>query len=153
MPDDREVTVFQTLRTAQEKYTYFLLGAAGAAIAFAVTQTHDAKLSWSQTPLAISIFLWGLSFIFGCLHLQYGNSILHSNIEMLRIQRGAHPEFGARPDLIEAASQRIRNVVEKNSIVSSRYASWQFWSLVVGAVFYLLWHIYEMYLRVVVKAA
>jgi uncharacterized protein (DUF2336 family) len=62
MPESMDATVYNALRTAQEKYAYFLLAAAGAAIAFAVNQTHDAKLSWAQLPLAAAVLSWGCSF-------------------------------------------------------------------------------------------
>jgi hypothetical protein len=37
--------VYRQLRMAQDKYTYFLLAAAGAAIALAVNQTQGAAIS------------------------------------------------------------------------------------------------------------
>src|SRR5581483_9506778 len=142
-----QVTVYNALRTAQEKYAYFLLAAAGAAIAFAVNQTHDAKLSWTQLPLGLSVVCWGVSFFFGCLHLQYGSAVLFNNAEMLRMQSGAHPKVGSHPEYIAVASQTMREIMEEQSNSSSRYAKSQFWLLLIGAVFYLLWHTYQMYLR------
>jgi hypothetical protein len=70
MANDMQMEVYRALRTGQDKYTYFLLAAAGAAIALAVNQTHDAALAWSQLPLLIGVLCWALSFVFGCLHLQ-----------------------------------------------------------------------------------
>jgi hypothetical protein len=47
MPSEQQIEIYRQHRTAQDKYGYFLLAAAGAAIAFAVNQTQGAKLAWS----------------------------------------------------------------------------------------------------------
>jgi hypothetical protein len=44
MADDMQTTIYNAHRTAPEKHAYFLLAAAGAAVALAVNQTHDASL-------------------------------------------------------------------------------------------------------------
>ena len=45
MSEDLQNEVYRQFRTAQDKYTYFLLAAAGAGIALAVNQTQGADLS------------------------------------------------------------------------------------------------------------
>ncbi len=49
--------VFRALRKSQDKYTYFLLAAAGAAIAVAVNQTQGLAIAWSQVPFALSVLI------------------------------------------------------------------------------------------------
>src|SRR5262245_13334 len=103
MADDNKVEIYRALRSAQDKYAYFLLAAAGAAIALAVNQTHDAKLAWSQLPLLASVMCWALSFVFGCLHLQYVTTSLYANYELLKVESGQNPSVGAHPDRMAAA--------------------------------------------------
>src|SRR5690554_2121292 len=126
MSSDTARAVYSAHRTAQEKYTYFLLAAAGAAIGFAVTRTSDAPLAWSQVPLALAVSEWGLSFFFGCRHLNYVQSTLYANNELLRVQEGRHPLAGTLPQAIAAASEGIRIAVEKNNNRASFFASLQF---------------------------
>lgn len=147
MSEERELELYRTFRAAQERYTYFMLAASGAAIAFAVTKTQDATLAWSQIPLAISITCWGLSFYCGCNNLRYVGSTLYANFEMLKIQTGQHPQVGNHPQMIDAASSGIRSAIETNSNRASMYARLQFSLLIIGAVSYVGWHTYEMYLR------
>lgn len=52
MADEMAREVYKALREAQNKYTYFLLAAAGVAIALAVNQTQGTAVAWSQIPLA-----------------------------------------------------------------------------------------------------
>lgn len=90
---------------------------------------------------------WVLSFFFGCRHLQYVNSTLYANYELLRVQKGEHPDAGTHPDAIAAASEGIRDAIKDNIKRASRLARLQFDSLILGAVFYLVWHILEMAVR------
>ena len=113
--------VFRALRESQNKYTYFLLAAAGAAIALAVDQTHVAALAWSQVPLALSVLSWALSFLFGCRHIAYVNSTLYANSEYLQVISGLHPELAdIHPQLVSAAKEGIRDAMEHNSNCANR---------------------------------
>lgn len=147
MSSDTARALYTAHRTAQDKYTYFLLAAAGAAIGFAVTRTGDVRLAWSQVPLALAIAAWGLSFFFGCRYIGYVQSTLYANNELLRVQEGRHPLAGAHPHAIAAASEGIRNAVESNNKKASFLGRLQFNMLIGGGVLCVTWHVVEMYLR------
>ena len=147
MASEREIEVYRQHRTTQEKYVYFLLAAVGAAIALSVNQTQREPLEWSQVPLGVAVLLWGLSFYSGCRHLAYVQSTLFANAAMLNVESGRHPEVGNHPQLIAAASEGIRVAMETNSNRAKRFANWQFRLLILGAISYLGWHVYEMWLR------
>jgi len=145
--DENLREVYRALREAQNKYSYFLLAAAGAAIGLAVNQTQDVAMAWSQTPLAAAAISWGLSFLFGCRHLAYVNSNLYANAELLRVQSGEHPEASKHPQIIAAASEGIRRAIESNAERANRLGHLQFNFLVGGGFLYVVWHVLEMYLR------
>jgi hypothetical protein len=141
MADDRAVEVYRLLRSATDKYCYFLLAAAGACIAFAVNQTNDTALSWSQLPLGAAVLSWAMSVYFGCRSAMAGLAYLRGNFShltemQLRGRQGMPPaEF---PKSIEDNAGRAENC-----------ARWQFVLLLVGAAFFICWHVFEMYLRAV----
>lgn len=147
MSDEAGQEVYRQFRTVQDKYTYFLLAAAGAAIAFSLNQTHSLPLSWQQAPLALAVISWAASFYFGCQHARYIASSLYSNLEWLRIAKGEHPDVGSHPQAIEAACAGIQEALTFNSERAERYSNWQFRLLVVGALLYITWHVVEMWLR------
>lgn len=147
MSRDLEIEVYRTLRTSQDKYSYFLLAAAGAAIAFSVTQTQDDVLGWSQSPLAVAVALWGVSFYLGCQSIRYVNSTLYANGDLLKVEAGRHPSVGDHPQMMMAASEGIRSAIESNSQKTQSLGEWQFRTLIAGAAFFVLWHVIEMYLR------
>lgn len=148
MSSDQMMELYRQLRTSQDKYAYFLLASVGASIAFALSQTRDLSLSLSQCPLGLAVLLWGLSFYFGCRHIQYVSSTLYANAELLKVEGGRHPEIGRHPQMMAAASEGIRSAIETNINRSGRLANLQFSFFVTGVIFYVVWHILEMYLRV-----
>jgi hypothetical protein len=147
MASEQQIEVYRQHRTSQEKYIYFLLAAAGAGVALAVNQTQGARLSWSKVPLAYAVVSWGLSFFFGCRHLQYVTSTMFANAHLLQVQAGEHPLAGTHPQRMAAASEGIREAIKLNSNKASGFARMQFGALILGAICYIGWHVYEMWLR------
>jgi len=147
MTDGAELEIYRALREAQNKYAYFLLAAVGGAIALALNQTKGAALNWFQLPLGAAVLAWGLSFFFGCRHLAYVSSTLYSNAQMFRTERGQHPDVGADPQRIALASAAFKAAAEENSNRGNRFGHLQFRLFVYGAMFYIGWHVLEMYLR------
>jgi len=147
MANDSELEIYRALREAQNKYAYFLLAAAGAAITFALNQTQGAALCWSQMPLAAAVFSWGLSFFFGYRHLAYVSSTLYSNAQHFRAERGQHPQVGSDPQRVALASAAFMAAAEENANRGNRFGHLQFHLFVTGTVFYIGWHVLEMYLR------
>lgn len=150
---DQLLEVFKALREHQHKYTYFLLTAAGAGFALAVSHTQGAGMVRSHLWLAAAVLAWGLSFWCGCRHLQHVGSTLLANGTMLSVQGGGHPGIGANRELAEAAVQGLRQAMDATSTKAMRYASWQFSLLVAGGCLYVAWHVVGMYLRTAPEAA
>lgn len=145
--DDVKLEVYRTLYASQDKYTYFMLGATVASIGFAITQTQNLRLELTQIPLGLALLCWGLSFWFGSLNRRYYNSYLFANYDLLRIQRGEHPETGQHPQMIQAASEGIKIAMDKSSNKAGMFANLQTYFFILGAGFYIGWHILEMYLK------
>ena len=76
------------------------------------------------------------------------SSSLYSNLVMLRIERGAEPAVGEHPQRIAAASAGIREALKSNADQANAFGRWQFRFLILGALFYVAWHVLEMYHRV-----
>jgi len=111
MSNNYILEAYRQLRVSQDKYIYFMLAAAASAIAYALTRAQDRLLSLFLIPWGVALLLWGLSFYFGCIHLMYVSSTLFANVELLKVQRGEHPEAGINPQIINAASEGIRSSI------------------------------------------
>lgn len=55
MAQEEELELFRQFRTVQQKNSYFLLAAAGAAMAFPMTQTKAEPLGWSHILWALTV--------------------------------------------------------------------------------------------------
>jgi len=94
------------------------------------------------------VLCWSLSFFVGCRHLAYVSSTLYANAELFRVESGKHPDVGWHPEMM-AASEGIHQAIEANAERVNRLRHMQFRFLVAGAVFYIAWHVLEMWLRTV----
>lgn len=147
MADDDYLEVYRQHRAAQDKFAYFLLAGAGAAIAFSIDQTKNAALEPSHLALGAAVVAWGLSFYSGCRHLTHLGAGLWANIGLLRVQKGTHPGVGTDPERKVAAEGGIRKAIDSHSEKSSKYARWQWALFLVGVALFVVWHGYQMYLR------
>jgi hypothetical protein len=104
MGSENEIEVFRQFTATQEKYDYFLMSVAAAAIAFAVHRTNGMSLNRPMILLGIATTLWAISFLAGCWRRQYIGSNMFANFDLLRIQSGDHPLTGVHPVKIKVAS-------------------------------------------------
>ncbi len=54
------------IESAEDKYVYFLLGIAAAAIAYGMQRTSTASLHPADSMLGLAFVCWGVSFWAGC---------------------------------------------------------------------------------------
>lgn len=117
---------------SQEKYSYFLLAAAGAAIAFCLQKIENLSPSWWISPVLIALLCWTISFIFGCKNIVYHQSILRTEIYIGRIKETSESELSN-----DQKRQSISNHVKKMDEKLEEYAfytKWQFLFLIAGGI-------------------
>lgn len=129
----------------QEKYTYFLLAAAGAAIGFAVQKTDGLPLSWWLLPVGVATLLWGGSFYCGCRNIDRVSAATSANFSLLQLRQGSHPNQPPHAQLTEAALRGVGSALESNIQKAHKYAIWQFRLLIAGAVLFVSWRVLEMF--------
>ena len=146
MPDTT-TEIYRQHRTAQDKYSYFLLAAVAAAIGLSLQRTATSTMEWSMIPLGFAVLAWGGSFFCGCRHLQYISSTLFANMALFQIKQGSHPSVPRDPAHIQAASKAASSAIESNSNRANKFGQAQFRLLIIGALLFIGWHITEMTIR------
>jgi hypothetical protein len=68
---------------------------------------------------------------------------MRANYDLLRVEEGLHPQFSNHPQVVEVLTEATREMADR----TGRWGAWQFRFLILGAVFYVLWHVIEMALR------
>lgn len=143
--DESISSLHKAHQIGQEKYTYFLLAAAGAAIGFAVQKTEGLKLSWWLLPVSFATASWATSFFFGCKNLSWVQSSVYANFNLLQLQRGSHPQQPPHPELVALAVRGVSTALEGNGKKAQFYGVWQFRLLVAGALLFIAWRVLEMW--------
>lgn len=141
--EDQQLYLHRLHREGQDRLTYFVLAAAGACMAFALTQSNDAALDWKHLPLGLALASWAGSFLFGTEKLRFVDAYLYNNAEYLRVLNGEHPRLAPRPDVLLVLRQGLERASER----AQRRAVWSYRLLIAGAAFYVSWQCLEMYLR------
>jgi hypothetical protein len=144
---ERQIAVYNQFRNAQDKYTYFLLAAAGAAVALALRETASAPLAWSEIALAAAVLCWGSSFFSGCRHLTLMASSLYSNFQLLYLSESEMQLKLTHPEMIAEKAEALQLAIQRNSSRAERFGKMQFRLLISGAILYIGWHIWEMWVR------
>ena len=141
---DEYSAVASAHRALYVKLSFYLLAVTGAAVGFALNQTRGDVLAWSQIPLGLAMVSWVLSFNFGIRQLRDVLTTLHANMLMLAIKSNHDtPEwmnFSQAPEL-------LRERVEKHGKRAGKFHMWQVKALLMGMLFYVCWHVLEMYFR------
>ena len=122
--------VYRQFRTAQDKICYFLLAVAASAIALTIRRTETVIFSWYLIPLGLAVLSWMVSFYSGVMFLMYMASGLFANYKRL-----------------VTGEEMLNQVIGHNSERMKLFAKIQFLLLIIGVVFYIIWHLIEMYNR------
>jgi len=145
MRDGLQTELHRALRAADERRAYVLLAAAGAAIAFAVSQTRQQAWSDTHWVWGTAVVLWCLSLVCGYRWVLSQRSALWVNFQLLRIERG-QDEDCQHPQEIAIASTVGRNHLEHVGVRAALWGGLQYLTLFLGAVAYVGWHVWNMLL-------
>lgn len=123
------------IQDSRQKYTYFLLTAAGACIGYAVEKATGPALQWRSLALAAALAAWAVSFWLGC-------RAVKRNEYGLQYNHAWH--VVARSPIDKVALNSLMSEESKSSASSSR---WQFRFFVVGGTSFVIWRLLELPLR------
>ncbi len=140
-----EIELYKQHSNKQEKYVYYIIALSVASIGFSVHKTTGVGLDCVKIPLGIAIVCWGLSIYCGLRFLKYVLSNVYANIDLNKISEGRHSKIGTNIHLIEAASSGILEGMNDNGNAMKRLSKWQELFFYFGIIFFLTWHILEMY--------
>ena len=144
MADEVYSEVASAHRDLYVKLSFYLLAVTGAAVGFALNQTRGNVLAWSQIPLGLAMVSWALSFNFGIRQLRNVLTTLHANMLLLAIKSDHDiPEW---MNFLEAP-KILKERVEQHGKRAGEFHVWQVKALLMGMLFYVGWHVLEMYFR------
>lgn len=147
MPQEIELQFRSRADEMRQKYIYFILTATGACIGFAVTQSKDAHFTCITLLLGLAMIAWAASFFCGCRSLFWKPAALMSNIETVKATVGTSQFSGNDPELQKIAYETFHKNYETAIKKFSLYMRRQFSFFLAGSIFFLAWHVLEMWFR------
>lgn len=131
-------------QASQDKYTYFLLAAAAACIAFAMEKAQGVPFTGYLVLLAVAVASWSASFYCGCKCANTVQALTRANANLLSVSAGKHEAQPQEPELVAAAIRGIRSAIEQNMTRAVQFNQWQFRFFVIGGVSFVAWRIVEV---------
>ena len=134
--------LYDKLHDSQMKHTYYLLGVDVVAVGFVITSNPIIILKVENIFLFITMLLLSISFLLGCRYIEYVNSSLYSNSELIQIENGKPVKGLEIPEYRMAAIEGIRQALENNSNKANKLARWQSRTMLIGFFMYFVNIIY-----------
>jgi hypothetical protein len=131
-------------QASQDKYTYFLLAAAGACIAFATEKSAGVPLSWPLLLVALAVASWAVSFYCGCKCANTVQALTMANASLLSLNEGTHEHQPQEPEIRAAAIRGVQSAIDGNLKRASHFNEWQFRLFALGGVLFVAWRIFEV---------
>jgi hypothetical protein len=145
MEEQKEIQ--RLFREQQQKFTYYLIALCVTAIGYSVYTTTGSPLKISMIPLGLAVISWGLSIYCGLTWLGYSLDILFAGNTYFDIIQGLDPVIGNHPKNIQYGTKILKKKMDKKSNSTGRIASWQVRLFYLGMILFIIWHVYEMYLK------
>lgn len=123
------------------KYVYFLLAATGAALGYALQKLDGSATDWSVWIGLGSIACWLLSFLCGCKHITSIQSAIQTNLEIVQLMSGSHPnQPSSQQEMTIALSAGSMALTSQNNS-AKQFFDWQFRLLAVGTILFTAWRV------------
>lgn len=124
-----------------QKYSYFFLAAATAAIGFSVNASMGHPLGWNVAFLGLAVLGFGGSFIYGCLGRNCRITMLST--DALRMEYLFHNECSGEE--LDQFYKEHSKQKEKQMIHINFYEIRQVQFFAAGVLFFVVWRVVEMY--------
>lgn len=148
MLDELSNRLRDDLLSKLQRFRYFLLASAGAALAFTLSQSAtDEVFSFTDMCWGLSVIAFGLSFFLGLMGVEASHSALMSNVAFIEIKKswskvGEHigqNEDGTPseyPRQFEEAVEKTQSDVARWQGKARRHNLAQKWLLFIGALLF-----------------
>ncbi|MFY7964940.1 MAG: hypothetical protein ACOVO1_08590 [Chitinophagaceae bacterium] len=140
--------IIKEFRQQQEKFIYYLIALCVASIAFAVHQTNNKQLAFTQIPLGVAVICWGISIYSGFKFIAKTLDLLYINNDYFNLLQGKNDIAGRELWKIEVGKEAFESIMNMKSKRASKFSKLQINSFYFGSLAFIVWHIIEMYLAI-----
>ena len=141
--DSVQLEVLKSLNQLQEKYIFYIVALCVSAIGFSIYCTIGKHLNLQQIPLGFAVISWAVSIFCGLHFVKWSIEVKRTNFQefdlpKIRLERGEQTYEYVKGILTDKKNKHSKLVIRMSLI--------QEYSFYSGVLFFLIWHILEMYL-------
>lgn len=143
MSDSAQIELNRRHHASVQQFGYFLMAAAGACIAAAISHTTGDRWSIVHAPWAAAVASWGLSIFFGICAIEKRVRFIQGNAAYLAamevVNASALPTGLNSIDIANAMKSKLEKLGG-----DGRPARTQKWLFFLGGLLYLGFHLWQM---------
>lgn len=144
MATDAQIELVKMHAESQSKQVYFLLGATGAALGYALQKIDGVGYSWWSAPAVAALTFWLASFYCGCRRIVWAQAAMYANYGLLQLRAGTHPDQPNDPRLVVLAMEGVNTALNGNSAKAAVFLTMQFAFLMAGVLCFVVWRLMDM---------
>lgn len=147
----------QAIQVAEDRYVYFLLATSAAEIAYAMQRTSTSPITSYDCWLGFAVGCWAASFSAGCRNRLFVMNMASTQplvsmfsggieVEAKRLGKSDQEIRDIQADA-DPFIARLRKDRRTTAIDAMLWFGLQFWLIVAGAIFFVIWHTVGMAIR------
>ncbi|MGO4699791.1 hypothetical protein [Dyella sp. 2RAB6] len=131
---------------AHTQFTYFMLGAAGASIGYALTKLDGQQSSYWLIPGGVALLLWMISFFSGCMMITWGLKAMKDDWFLASLYEKFEKQApGYIPLELEALQAKVTSEAKRKTGIAGIFKKIQVWTLYGGVFAFIVWRAVEMF--------
>lgn len=142
---DIQKEVHNQLKSSTEKFAYYIIALCVSCLGFAIYQTEDHVLDYSKIILLLAVLTWSISIYFGIKYIKNQQYGLYLSYILYENQRNKFELSKDNIDKIKYVNDEFKEEIRITGKKTKRQHKHQLNSFFIGAFFYIIWHIFEMY--------
>ncbi len=126
---------------SKAQHLYFLLGVAGAGIAFLVQKTDGESFTLSTIFAILAMLCWAVSFASGCEVVRRNHEILRYELELVKERTAADSDGRSHEAQFDLWVQKQLAFIGQKNSRNTKFQSAQLVMLGAGVLAFVVWYI------------
>ena len=146
---DLQKEALNQLRESNQKFSYYIIALCVSCIGFAIYQTKDEIIDYPKIAILIAVLSWGVSIFLGLNFMKNQQYGLYLSYMIYENQRNNFKVSKDNPQKIKLVDDNFKDELSNTSKTSKKQYKYQLYTFFIGVLFYIIWHIFEMYINTI----
>lgn len=152
MSEETQKEIRSEHRGQQQKLVYYIIALCVTAIGFSIFRTNGQSLRCSHIVLLVAVLCWSLSIVLGLKFLKHSIDVLWNNNLWFDIKNRNFVDWTLLKDEnIDDMGDGIMKYIDDQIGKYKNHVDWQEYLFYAGMVFFIIWHVLEMYLKPIIS--